>query len=177
MEEIKTAVLIIIVGLGVLFLLRRNRKRNAIDWQAEALARMQQRGSKPDMAFSAGRDAASEVGRAREYHILMLPEAEPQMRAFYLDLLGMTEMRAPNPLSAPDGFWAVIGRRRVYFGLHPAFEVDLADIPTLAVPSLDTTATTLDAAGHRVVWDTRYAWARRLGVLDPAGNTIALIGG
>lgn len=177
MEQIATAVLVIVIGVGLLLLARRNHKRSGMDWETEALARMHQKGNKPDMTFSAGRDAANEAGRAREYHIPMLPASEPEMRTFYLDLLGMTEMRAPNHMSAPDGFWAIIGRRRVYFGLHPAFETDPADIPTLAVPHLDAAAAHLDAAGHAVVWDTRYAYARRLGVVDPAGNTIALIGG
>lgn len=181
MDQTQTALLLLGLVIAWLFYSRRKadreRRQGSTDWEAQALARMQRRGSKPDMAFSAGRDAANQVNMAREIHIPMLPASEPEMRDFYLDLLGMTEMRAPNYPAQQDGFWAIIGRRRVYFGIAPNFSSDPNDVPTLAVPNLDAMADRLTAAGHQVVWDTRLSYARRLGVIDPAGNTIALIGG
>ncbi len=181
MDQVQTGLLIIALAVVLLFISRWNSARKsgggAHDWEAQALAKMQRRGSKPDMAFSAGRDAANQVALAREIHIPMLPVSEPEMRAFYLDLMGMTEMRAPNYPAEQDGFWAIMGRRRVYFGISPSFDTDPGDLPTLAVPSLDAMADLLTKAGHQVAWDTRLSYARRLGVVDPAGNTIALIGG
>ena len=180
-EQIAPTVLLL--GLVIVYLVQarrtahRDRQNGAPDDRLQALSRLQKTGRRPDMAFSAGRDAAHQINMARDIHIPMPPETEPQMRLFYLDLLGMTEMRAPNQSAGLGGFWAILGRRRVHFGTTPGVDTDPVAIPTLAVSRLDAMADRLTAAGHVVVWDTRLSYARRLGVVDPAGNTIALIGG
>lgn len=117
------------------------------------------------------------TGRAlRQIHVPMLPQSEDAMRAFYLGLLGMIEMRAPDDAPAAGGFWAVSGTRQVYFGQSPDFQQPRHERPAFVYPNLDAIAQTLASAGHVAVWDTSLAYVRRLEVTDPAGNPIALIG-
>lgn len=132
---------------------------------------------KPDMAFSAGRDAAQQNSRAQDVHIPMAPEEEPSLRSFYLDLLGLTEMRTPDTATGLDGFWAVLGTRRVYFGMSPNFPTDANQAPTFAVRDVNAMAEILVQAGCRIDWDTRYSYAQRLLTIDPAGNVIVIVRG
>jgi len=167
-----TVVVLLVLGLGS-SLSTRGSKGGEEDQIAIAKRRI----GKPDMAYSAGRDAANQVGRARELHLPMEPDDESAMRAFYLDLLGLTEMRAPNYPHDQDGFWAILGARRAYFGVAPSFRTDRNEVPTFTVRDLDDMATRLADAGHRIEWDERYDYARRLFAVDPAGNPILLIKG
>ncbi|MEJ6402856.1 hypothetical protein [Yoonia sp. 2307UL14-13] len=130
-----------------------------------------------DMALSAGRDAGNKTNMAQEVHVPMEPEEEPAMRAFYLDLIGMDEMRAPTWPKEQDGFWAILGTRRTYFGLSPSFTVKAGILPTFAIRDLDAMADRLTTAGHEIAWDNRFDYARRLATLDPAGNGIVFVRG
>jgi hypothetical protein len=87
----------------------------------------------PDMAFSAGRDAAHQTTRLRQTFILMEPHQEEILRAFYLHEIGLIEMRAPNSHVQQDGFWAVSGTRQTYFGTMPDFKPNFDDLPSFPI--------------------------------------------
>lgn len=129
----------------------------------------------PDMAFSAGRDAAQQNARFQQVFIPMEPQEEPALRAFYLQELGLTEMRAPNYPKDIDGFWAVSGARQIYLGTQPSFPFDPETLPSFPIANFEMTAERLSAAGYEVSRDDRIAYIPRLIVTDPAGTQIALI--
>ena len=129
----------------------------------------------PDMAYSAGRDAAHQNTRLRQIFIPMEPEEEQALRAFYLDQLGLDEMRAPNAHLEQDGFWAVSGTRQIYFGTMPDFKPDLSEIPAFPIRNIRDVSDHLTASGYETEWDRRQGYIERLVVIDPAGNQVALI--
>ena len=131
----------------------------------------------PDMAYSAGRDAAHQALRLQQIFIPMDPRHEPVLRAFYLGTLGLQEMRSPNYPPETDGFWAVSGKRQIFVGLTPPFTHDPALRPAFPVEAIDVLAATLSEAGHPITWDTSNPYMQQLIVTDPAGTQIALIAG
>jgi len=169
---------IVIVVLVAFFLLWRDvqrRFRKAQNQQALEPKKKKRRG--PDMAFSAGRDAAQQNARLKQVFIPMQPEEEEDLRQFYLGLIGLQEMRAPNFPDDSDGFWAVSGRRQIYFGTRPSFAFDAESLPAFPLVGLDDVVARLEAAGYHVTWDESHAYIRRCVVVDPAGTSVILIAG
>ena len=117
------------------------------------------------------------TGRAlRQIHVPMLSKTERDMRNFYIDVLGMIEMRKPDNAIEQDVFWAVSGARQVRFGPHLGFGRSTNEQPSFVYSDLDAVAAKLKATDHKFHWDTQLAYVRRLLVTDPAGNAIVLIG-
>lgn len=114
--------------------------------------------------------------KLRQIHVPMLLRADDAMRSFYLGVLGMVEMRAPDDGVATGGFWAVSGTRQVYFGPSSHFHTRPKEPPAFIYPNLDAIAGKLTTAGYTPIWDTSLPYVRRLEVTDPAGNAIVLIG-
>ena len=169
MAEVLTAALAMLVVIAVLY-----------RWQEGSLngdLPEKKKRSGPDMAFSAGRDAAHQNTRLRQVFIPMLPEEEPAMRDFYFGTLELMEMRSPNEPPEPDGFWAVTGTRHIYCGTRPRFAFDPDQMPAFPMRRIDQVAARLEAAGHPVTWDTSITYVRRLIVTDPGGTQIAVIAG
>ncbi len=164
------AILVLIFGSSHL---RPGKGKSA----AQRITKLERQVGKPDMALSAGRDAAAKLARITEVFVPMHPDEELAMRAFYLETLGMTEMRSPNYPQDQDGFWAIMGARRVYFGLSPSFNVDPKLPPILTTRDLDAMADILTTAGHEIAWDNRDSYARRLATVDPAGNGVLFLRG
>lgn len=131
----------------------------------------------PDMAYSAGRDAAAQNSRSQQVFIPMESENEALLRAFYLDEMGLMEMRAPNYPKDTDGFWAVSGSRQIYFGTQPSFDFAKGAMPGFPIKNLPDVAERLHMAGYQVAWDTSTPYVQCLVVVDPAGTQIALIAG
>ncbi|MDX8350747.1 hypothetical protein [Cognatiyoonia sp. IB215182] len=129
----------------------------------------------PDMAFSAGRDPAHQNTRLRQIFIPMEPHEEDALRAFYLDILGLDEMRAPNSHLRQDGFWAVSGTRQIYLGTMPDFAFDRAALPAFPLRNIHDVADRLATDGYDTAWDRSEQFVEKLIVMDPAGNQIALI--
>ena len=129
----------------------------------------------PDMAFSAGRDAAQQNARFLQVFIPMEPHEETIVRHFYLEVLDLTEMRAPNYPANLDGFWATSGSRQIYFGTHPNFAFDASTIPAFPIADIDGMAARLTAEGYRVTWNKDIPYVKRLVVTDPNGLQIGLI--
>ncbi|WP_108815647.1 hypothetical protein [Loktanella sp. Alg231-35] len=168
--------LIPIIALVAFFAFFRFMRNRAADVD-EDIPRKTRKRRGPDMAFSAGRDAAHQNTRLQKVFVPMEPHEEAVVRAFYLDELGLMEMRAPNYPKDTDGFWAVSGTWQIYFGTRPSFPFDVDALPSFPIRGLKDVALRLDAAGYQVAWDRRVSYVQRLIVVDPAGTEIALIGG
>lgn len=101
--------------------------------------------------------------------------AEDAMRAFYCDLLGMTEIAKPAPLQGRGGFWAQAAGIEVHFGVDPAFSPATKAHPAFVVADLDALAARLAKADHPVNWDRSLPDIRRFFTADPVGNRIELM--
>ena len=99
------------------------------------------------------------------------PDSEPEALAFYVDVLGFTQIEKPEPMR-PKGF--------VWFaeGLHilgeQAFTPAPRAHPCFAVDDIDALAERVAAAGHPVTWADDWPGVRRFSTLDPFGNRIEL---
>lgn len=107
--------------------------------------------------------------------LLMPPGAEDRARAFYADVLGMTVVPKPAPLSVDGGIWFRSGGAEIHLSGDPGFVAARIAHPALRVDDLDAFAARCQAAGINVAWDDRYPGIRRFYVSDPFGNSIELM--
>jgi hypothetical protein len=98
------------------------------------------------------------------------------MRTFYVDLLSMTEINAPEQTVNAEGLWLTNGMRTLYLGPEPVFAHVIENPLRLRLPQLDKANAGLVAAGYRAQIDESLTYARRMTVSDPAGNILALVG-
>jgi extradiol dioxygenase family protein len=114
--------------------------------------------------------------RSLDHIQLALPAgAEDALRAFYCDLLGMTEIPKPTPLQGRGGFWATAGTLQVHFGVDPDFHPATKAHPAFTISDLEMLASRLNQAGHKITWDQALPDVKRFFTHDPVGNRIECI--
>jgi hypothetical protein len=110
---------------------------------------------------------------ANTVRVPVKPDMIPQMRKFYLTLLGIPEVPIPESDGDDDAFWGSTGMRQVRFGPpDPAHSPEIS----LVIQNLDEAHKQLTEAGAAPYWDDGLKYVRRLRVTDPAGNLITLVG-
>jgi GNAT superfamily N-acetyltransferase len=101
------------------------------------------------------------------------PGGEEAARAFYGELLGLTEIPKPERLRPRGGVWFAVGDEQLHVGMEEPFAPARKAHPALAIPrprDLQALADRLMAAGHGVQWD-----GARCYVADPFGNRLELM--
>jgi ribosomal protein S18 acetylase RimI-like enzyme len=101
------------------------------------------------------------------------PGGEDDARAFYGDLLGLSELPRPERLRPRGGVWFAVGDEQLHVGIEEPFAPARKAHPALAVPragDLRALADRVAAAGHEVRWD-----GPRFYVADPFGNRLELL--
>lgn len=103
-----------------------------------------------------------------------IPRAgESAARAFYGDLLGMTELPKPPALAARGGCWFASGSAVLHLGVEEPFRPARKAHPAFLVTDLDALAAALTAQGHDVTpADGERPGIRRFHTFDPFGNRI-----
>jgi len=107
--------------------------------------------------------------------IAIPPGAEDRCRAFYVDLLGMTELTKPPVLAARGGLWVRSGPVEIHLGVDADFRPARKAHPAIRISDLDALADRLKAAGCEVSWDELIAETRRFFTHDPLGNRLEFI--
>lgn len=97
---------------------------------------------------------------------------EDQMRAFYVGVLGMTEVDKPELLRGRGGAWFRAGRAEIHVGIEEDFRPARKAHPGLAVADVDALAGVVGAAGAPVTWDDKIPGLRRFHTSDPVGNRL-----
>ena len=100
---------------------------------------------------------------------------EAKARAFYADLLGLTEVQKPPVLAARGGCWFERGPVRVHLGVEMDFRPAKKAHPALLVSDYDRFLARLSAAGVQITPDDANEGVRRCYIHDPFGNRIELI--
>jgi GNAT superfamily N-acetyltransferase len=98
---------------------------------------------------------------------------EGAARAFYGDLLGLSELPKPERLRARGGVWFAVGEQQLHVGVEESFAPARKAHPALAVPragELSALAAKLEAAGRAITWD-----GPRFYVEDPFGNRVEVL--
>ena len=99
---------------------------------------------------------------------------EEEARAFYRDIIGLTEIPKPQPLLANGGLWFAIADIQLHIGVeneinkskrHPAFEVErLQDVKQY-----------LQDRGVQIKEDIHIEGCERFSFFDPFGNRVELL--
>ena len=110
-------------------------------------------------------------------HILIAMPAgrEAEARAFYQDMLGLTELPKPPELEGRGGCWFASGGVTVHLGVDKNFVAAGKAHPAFIVDGLAGMEKKLKQAGYRVTEDEPLPGCDRRHVHDPFGNRIELI--
>ena len=104
----------------------------------------------------------------------MPPGAEDRARAFYSDLLQLSEKPKPPELAVRGGAWFENDSVKIHLGIEPDFRPARKAHPALLVHDLPDLIQRLRAAGFEVL-DHELAQYHRVYVSDPFNNRIELI--
>ncbi|MCU1489696.1 MAG: glyoxalase [Acidimicrobiaceae bacterium] len=107
--------------------------------------------------------------------LAMPPGREAEARAFYSELLGISETPKPPNLAVRGGFWFERGSLKVHLGVEADFRPARKAHPALLVDDLAALVASLRAAGVAVRDDEPLEGHFRVYVDDPFGNRIEFI--
>lgn len=99
---------------------------------------------------------------------------EDQARAFWVELLGLTEVPKPPQLSQ-SGCWFTGGALNLHLGVDPDFRPATKAHPALLVDDLAGLRAKLEAAGHTTRDDTPIEGYSRFFADDPFGNRLEFL--
>jgi catechol 2,3-dioxygenase-like lactoylglutathione lyase family enzyme len=108
--------------------------------------------------------------------IAMPAGEEEKARAFYVDLLGFSEIPKPSELAKRGGVWFQSGNVQIHLGVEPDFRPARKAHPAFRVDNLDTFLAEFQTAGLEI--DTSQPpldGYKRAHVFDPFGNRIELM--
>lgn len=113
----------------------------------------------------------------RFHHVqLAIPHGgEADARAFWLDLLGFTEIEKPPVLAARGGLWCRRDGVEVHLGVAENFRPAAKAHPGFLVADLDRVAARMEGAGHPIIRDSLLPGHRRFYVSDPFGNRLEFL--
>jgi len=100
---------------------------------------------------------------------------EAEARRFFGELLGLRELRKPEPLAARGGAWFQVGAHELHVGVESDFEPARKAHPALRVGNVDELAARLRAAGVEARWDEELPGVRRFYADDPWGNRLEFL--
>lgn len=100
---------------------------------------------------------------------------EPAVRAFYVGILGMTELDKPPVLAARGGCWFRSGALELHLGVERDFSPARKAHPGMLVSDIDALAARLTASGVDVEWDDDFPGHRRFYAHDPLGNRLEFL--
>jgi catechol 2,3-dioxygenase-like lactoylglutathione lyase family enzyme len=107
---------------------------------------------------------------------LAMPSGEEaKARAFFGQLLGMTEEQKPEPLASRGGCWFRAGAAILHVGVEQEFHPQRKAHPAFRVRALEALATRLRDANFEVSWDESLSTRSRFYTADPFGNRIEFI--
>ena len=114
----------------------------------------------------------------RLHHVqLAIPTGgEPDARAFFGDLLGMTEIDKPPALAARGGCWfASPGGLELHLGIEEPFAPARKAHPGILVDDLDDLIARLTRGGYDATPDDLFPGYRRVYSSDPFGNRLEFL--
>ncbi|MEU6773320.1 glyoxalase [Streptomyces sp. NPDC046759] len=103
------------------------------------------------------------------------PGTEDALRAYYVDVLAMTEIPKPPALAARGGCWFQAGSVQLHLGIEEDFRPAKKAHPGLTVTRIKAFAARLAAKGARVTWDDNLPGHLRFYSEDPVGNRLEFL--
>ncbi|WAZ22261.1 glyoxalase [Streptomyces cinnabarinus] len=103
------------------------------------------------------------------------PGSEDRLRAYYVEVLGMTELPKPPVLAARGGCWFRAGAVQLHLGIENDFRPARKAHPGLRVTGIEAYAARLESRGAAVAWDANLPGHRRFYSTDPVGNRLEFL--
>lgn len=103
------------------------------------------------------------------------PGSEDRLRAYYTEVLGMTEIPKPPVLAARGGCWFAAGPVQLHLGIEEDFRPARKAHPGLRVEGIKDFAARLEQRGAPVVWDDDLPGHHRFYSEDPVGNRLEFL--
>ncbi|MEV0175688.1 glyoxalase [Streptomyces sp. NPDC050803] len=103
------------------------------------------------------------------------PGSEERLRAYYVSVLGMTEIPKPPVLAARGGCWFQAGRVQLHLGIEQDFRPARKAHPGLRVTGIGQYAARLQALGASADWDENLPGHKRFYSYDPVGNRLEFL--
>ena len=100
---------------------------------------------------------------------------EAEARAFYADILGLSEVAKPEPLRTRGGCWFAGSGVALHLGVEADFAPARKAHPALRVADLEAARQHLTRAGVAITADDTLPHVRRFYIADPWGNRIELL--
>ncbi|ETK32426.1 VOC family protein [Microbispora sp. ATCC PTA-5024] len=123
-----------------------------------------------------GPDVVSPFGYGLHHVQLAIPPgSEDACRAFYVGVLGLTEIRKPPELAARGGLWVRADTLEIHLGVEEDFRPARKAHPGIRVGDLDALAARLEADGAEVAWDPHFPGHRRFYAHDNVGNRLEFL--
>ena len=120
--------------------------------------------------------AATALGYGLHHVQLALPAGgEDACRAFYVGVLGMTEVEKPPVLAARGGLWVRADGLELHLGVEAEFRPQRKAHPGILVADLDAVAERLTSNGRPVTWDDDFPGMRRFYTEDDHGNRLEFL--
>jgi catechol 2,3-dioxygenase-like lactoylglutathione lyase family enzyme len=114
--------------------------------------------------------------RAIDHVQLAMPaEGEDDARAFYVGVLGLTEVPKPEELAKRGGAWFECGTVKIHLGVEKTFRPAKKAHPALVVEGLAEIIVRCEGYGGRVTPDVSFDGYKRVHIEDPFGNRIELM--
>lgn len=105
------------------------------------------------------------------------PGSEDAARAYYGEILGMTEIPKPPVPAARGGVWFQAGAVQLHIGIEDPFTSPAHKAhPALRVEGIRVYAEQIAARGAEVVWNGDLPTHLRFYSRDPFGNSIEFLG-
>ncbi len=101
---------------------------------------------------------------------------EDVVRAFYSELLGLSEVAKPPGLAGRGGVWFRGPGYELHVGVEEGFTPARKAHPAFVVDDIDSLAARLSAAGADINWDSNLPGYRRFHTADPHGNRVEFLG-
>ena len=115
--------------------------------------------------------------RIDHVQLTMPAGGEDSARAYYRDLLGLTEEPKPPVMAARGGCWFRAGEVALHLGAEAGFRPARKAHPGVVVDDLDALAAHLTAHGRELRWSDEVPGVRRFHTDDPFGNRLEFIAG
>ena len=123
-----------------------------------------------------GPAAETALGFGLHHVQLAIPAgSEDACRAFYIGVLGLTEVAKPPVLASRGGLWVRADALELHLGVEGDFRPARKAHPGIRVRDVDALAARLAAAGVEVRWDGDFPGHRRCYADDPVGNRLEFL--
>ena len=100
---------------------------------------------------------------------------EDDCRAFYVDILGFTEVRKPPVLAARGGLWVRADNLEIHLGVEEDFRAAKKSHPGILVTDVEAFARHLEGHGLAPEWDDAFPGMRRFYLRDNNGNRLEFL--